>query len=72
MISPWMVGRIGDAAGSDWFYTNANVGDQNEDGTTCSADYYLRLTADGRMLKGPAPSRSSPTGRPSARGRPSS
>jgi hypothetical protein len=28
MISPWMVGRIGDAAGSDWFYTNANQGDQ--------------------------------------------
>jgi hypothetical protein len=134
MISPWMVGRIGDAAGSDWFYTNANVGDQadcdahgidyqpcvlpgdlqerqrnhgdfmwrqfynmvrvgaqgiyismfdeynegnqiaktaenagmvpagsgmlalDEDGTACSADYYLRLTADGgRMLKGQLP-----------------
>ncbi|MEV5750715.1 hypothetical protein AB0L00_23075 [Actinoallomurus sp. NPDC052308] len=131
MISPWMVGRIGDAAGSDWFYTNANQGDQadcnahgidyqpcvlpgdlsarqrahgdlmwrqfynmvrvgaqgiyismfdeygegnqiaktaenaamvpsgsglwalDEDGTPCSSDYYLRLTADGgRMLKG--------------------
>jgi hypothetical protein len=131
MISPWMVGRIGDAAGSDWFYTNANVGDQadcnangidyqpcvlpgdlqqrqrahgdfmwrqfynmvrvgaqgiyismfdefnegnqiaktaetastvpsgsgilalDEDGTACTADYYLRITADGgRMLKG--------------------
>jgi hypothetical protein len=131
MISPWMVGRIGDAAGSDWFYANANVGDQadcdahgidyqpcvlpgdlqqrqrghgdfmwrqfynmvrlgaqgiyismfdeynegnqiaktaenggmvpagsgmlalDEDGTACSADYYLRLTGDGgRMLKG--------------------
>jgi len=131
MLSPWMVGRIGDAAGSDWFYTNANAPDQadcnahgidyqpcvlpgdlqqrqrahgdfmwrqfynmvrvgaqgiyismfdeynegnqiaktaetgstvpagsgilalDEDGTACSADYYLRLTADGgRMLKG--------------------
>jgi hypothetical protein len=28
MISPWMVGRIGTAADSDNFYTNANVGDQ--------------------------------------------
>jgi PA14 domain/F5/8 type C domain len=28
MISPWMVGRIGDSAGSDWFYNNANLGDQ--------------------------------------------
>ncbi|MEU5942813.1 discoidin domain-containing protein [Micromonospora sp. NPDC047548] len=131
MISPWMVGRIGDAAGSDWFYTNVNTGDQadctangidyqpcvlpgdvsarqrahgdfmwrqfynmvrlgaqgiyismfdefnegnqiaktaetqamvpansgllalDEDGTPCSSDYYLRLSADGgRMLKG--------------------
>ncbi len=131
MISPWMVGRISDPAGSDSFYTNANVGDQadcnangidyqpcalpgdlqlrqrrhgdfmwrqfynmvrvgaqgiyismfdefnegnqiaktaenggmvpagsgvlalDEDGTGCSSDYYLRLTADGgRMLKG--------------------
>ncbi|UXH77139.1 lectin [Roseateles amylovorans] len=131
MISPWMVGRIGDAAGSDWFYANVNLADQadcnahgidyqpcvlpgdlsarqrahgdfmwrqfynmvrlgaqglyismfdefnegnqiaktaesaafvpvgsgilalDEDGTACSADYYLRLTADGgRMLKG--------------------
>jgi hypothetical protein len=130
MISPWMVGRIGDAAGSDWFYLNANQQDQadcnahgidyqpcllpgdlgarqrahgdfmwrqfynmvrvgaqglyismfdeynegnqiaktaetaaflpsnsgmlalDEDGTPCSSDYYLRLTADGgRMLK---------------------
>jgi hypothetical protein len=134
MISPWMVGRIGDAAGSDWFHTNVNVADQadcdahgidyqpcvlpgdlqarhrshgdlmwrqfynmvrlgaqgiyismfdeynesnqiaktaenasmvpagsgllalDEDGTACSADYYLRLTADGgRMLKGQLP-----------------
>jgi F5/8 type C domain len=131
MISPWMVGRIGDPAGSDWFFTNVNTGDQadcnargidyqpcvlpggvterqrrhgdfmwrqlynmvrlgaqgiyismfdefnegnqiaktaetmasvpagsgllalDEDGTPCSADYYLRLVADGgRMLKG--------------------
>jgi hypothetical protein len=131
MISPWMVGRIGDAAGSDWFYTNVTVADVqdcaahgiayqpcvlpgdlqerqrahgdfmwrqfynviragapavyislfdefnegnqiaktaetaafvpvgskflplDEDGTACSADYYLRLTGDGgRMLKG--------------------
>ena len=131
MISPWMVGRIGDSAGSDWFYANVNQADQadcnahgidyqpcvlpgdlsarqrahgdfmwrqfynmkrvgaqgiyismfdeynegnqiaktvetaaflptnsgmlalDEDGTACSADYYLRLTADGgRMLKG--------------------
>src|SRR5256885_4860005 len=28
MISPWMVGRIGDPAGSDWFFTNVNTGDQ--------------------------------------------
>jgi hypothetical protein len=134
MISPWMVGRITDAASSDWFHTNVNVGDQadcdahgidyqpcvlpgtlqlrhrshgdlmwrqfynmvglgaqgiyismfdeynegnqiakttettstipagsgilalDEDGTACSADYYLRLTADGgRMLKGQLP-----------------
>src|SRR2546430_17565979 len=28
----------------------------DEDGTACSADYYLRLTADGgRMLKGQLP-----------------
>jgi hypothetical protein len=131
MLSPWMVGRIGDSAGSDWFCTNVNQGDQadcnahgvdyqpcvlpgdlgarqrahgdfmwrqfynmvrvgaqgiyismfdeynegnqiaktaeslafvpansgmlglDEDGTACSSDYYLRLTADGgRMLKG--------------------
>lgn len=131
MISPWMVGRIGDSNGSDNFYTNVNVPDQaycnqngidyqpcvlpgdlqerqrahgdfmwrqfynmirvgcqgiyismydeynegnqiaktaenasmvpagsgfwalDEDGVTCSSDYYLRLTGDGgRMLKG--------------------
>jgi hypothetical protein len=131
MISPWMVGAIGDAAGSDSVYQNVNVPDQadcdahgvdyqpcvlpgdvserqrrhgdfmwrqfynmvrvgaqgiyismfdeynegnqiaktaenagmvpagsgllalDEDGTACSSDYYLRLTADGgRMLKG--------------------
>jgi hypothetical protein len=130
MISPWMVGRIGDAADSDNFYRQVNVGDEaycrahglayqpcvlpgdlsvsqrahgnfmwrqfynmvrvgaqgiyismfdefgegnqivqtaptaaqvpagsglralDEDGTACSSDYYLRLTADGgRMLK---------------------
>ncbi|WP_394836341.1 discoidin domain-containing protein [Pendulispora rubella] len=28
MISPWMVGRIGNAGDSDYFYNNANVGDQ--------------------------------------------
>jgi len=28
MISPWMVGRIGDSAGSDWFYANVNQADQ--------------------------------------------
>jgi hypothetical protein len=27
MISPWMVGRIGDSSGSDWFRTYANTGD---------------------------------------------
>ena len=131
MISPWMVGRIGNANDSDSFYTNVNIGDQadcnangidyqpcvlpgdisanqrahgdfmwrqfynmvrvgaqgiyvsmfdeygegnqiaktaatqagvpagsgllslDSDGTACSSDYYLRLTADGgRMLKG--------------------
>jgi F5/8 type C domain len=131
MISPWMVGAISDAAGSDSVYQNINVPDQadcnahgidyqpcvlpgdvsgrqrrhgdfmwrqfynmvrvgaqgiyismfdeynegnqiaktaenagmvpagsgllalDEDGTPCSSDYYLRLTADGgRMLKG--------------------
>jgi hypothetical protein len=152
MISPWMVGRIGDDAGSDWFYTNRTVGDVadcaahgidyqpcvlpgdltarqrrhgdfmwhqfynviragapaiyismfdefnesnqiaktaesldfvpagssfiglDEDGTRCSADYYLRLTGDGgRMLKGqialtatrptsPMPGPAAPTG----------
>jgi hypothetical protein len=30
MISPWMVGRIGDAAGSDWFSTNITVPDARE------------------------------------------
>ncbi|MET0414666.1 MAG: discoidin domain-containing protein, partial [Actinoplanes sp.] len=131
MISPWMVGRTGDLAGLDWFYTNVNTPDQadcnahgidyqpcvlpgdlssghrrhgdfywrslynmirlgaqglyvsmfdefnegnqiaktaetaasvpagtgiralDEDGTFCSADYYLRITGDGgKMLKG--------------------
>jgi chitodextrinase len=131
MLSPWMVGRISDAPGSDDFYTRLTVPDQadcnargvdyqpcvmpgdigghhrvhgdfmwrqfynvvragvqgiyismfdeynegnqiaktaetlavvpvgsgllalDEDGTACSSDYYLRLTADGgRMLKG--------------------
>jgi len=131
MISPWMVGAISDAAGSDNIYNTINIGDQadcnshgidyqpcvlpgevharqrahgdfmwrqfynmvrvgaqgiyismfdeygegnqiaksaetsamlpvnsgmlalDEDGTPCSSDYYLRLTADGgRMLKG--------------------
>ncbi|MEV6303461.1 discoidin domain-containing protein [Actinoplanes sp. NPDC051861] len=131
MLSPWMVGRTGDLAGLDWFYTNVNTADQadcnahgidyqpcvlpgdlssghrrhgdfywrslynmirlgaqglyvsmfdefnegnqiaktaetaasvpagsgiralDEDGTFCSADYYLRITTDGgRMLKG--------------------
>jgi chitodextrinase len=28
MISPWMIGRTGDLAGLDWFYTNVNVPDQ--------------------------------------------
>ena len=130
MISPWMVGAISNAAGSDQIYQTINIGDQadcnthgidyqpcvlpgdlsarqrahgdfmwrqfynmvrvgaqgiyismfdeygegnqiaktaenasmvpagsgllalNEDGTACSSDYYLRLTADGgRMLK---------------------
>jgi F5/8 type C domain len=134
MISPWMVGAIGDAAGSDAIYRDVNVPDQadcdahgidyqpcvlpgdvsarqrahgdfmwrqfynmvrvgaqgiyvsmfdeynegnqiaktaenasmvpsgsgllalDEDGTPCSSDYYLRLTADGgRMLKGQLP-----------------
>jgi chitodextrinase len=134
MISPWMVGAISDAAGSDNVYTTINIGDQadctsngidyqpcvlpgevharqrahgdfmwrqfynmvrvgaqgiyismfdeygegnqiaksaenssmlptnsgmlalDEDGTPCSSDYYLRLTADGgRMLKGQIP-----------------
>jgi hypothetical protein len=134
MISPWMVGRIGNAADSDRFYTNVNVPDQadcnargidyqpcvlpgdvsarqrahgdfmwrqfynmvrvgaqgiyismfdeynegnqiaetaenagmvpagsgllalDEDGTACSSDYYLRITADGgKMLKGQIP-----------------
>jgi hypothetical protein len=38
----------------------------DEDGTPCSADYYLRLTGDGdRMLKGEIPltaTRPTPTG----------
>jgi chitodextrinase len=134
MISPWMVGRTGDVAGLDWFYTNVNVPDQadcnangidyqpcvmpgdlsthsrahgdfmwrmfynmvrvgaqgiyismfdeynegnqiaktaenasmipagsgfvplDEDGTVCTSDYYLRITADGgKMLKGQIP-----------------
>jgi hypothetical protein len=134
MLSPWMVGAIGDVNGSEWMYHNLNVPDQadctahgidyqpcvlpgdvsarqrahgdfmwrqfynmvrvgaqgiyismfdeygegnqiaktaetvamvpagsglsalDEDGTACSSDYYLRLTADGgRMLKGQLP-----------------
>ncbi|BCJ48454.1 lectin [Actinoplanes ianthinogenes] len=132
MLSPWMVGRTGDLAGLDWFYTNVNTADQadcnahgidyqpcvlpgdlsaghrrhgdyywrsvynmvrlgaqglyvsmfdefnegnqiaktaetpasappgirtlDEDGTACSADYYLRITTDaGKMLKGQIP-----------------
>jgi len=134
MLSPWMVGRIGNAGDSDNFYTNVNLPDQtfcntsgidyqpcvlpgdleerqrkhgdfmwrqfynmkrigsqgiyismfdefnegnqivntaenssfipagssfqtlSEDGTPCSADYYMRLTGDGgRMLKGEIP-----------------
>ena len=27
MISPWMIGRIGDSSGSDWFRANVNAGD---------------------------------------------
>jgi len=27
MISPWMVGRISDNAGADWFYTNRTIPD---------------------------------------------
>lgn len=134
MISPWMIGAIGDSQGSDSFYTNVNIPDMayckangidyqpcvapgdlserqrvhgdfmwrqfynmirlgaqgiyvsmfdeygegnqiakaaedasmipvgsnilglDEDGVRCSADYYLRLTADGaKMLKGLIP-----------------
>ncbi|GAA4608129.1 hypothetical protein BJY16_006683 [Actinoplanes octamycinicus] len=132
MLSPWMVGRTGDLAGLDWFFTNVNTPDQadctahgidyqpcvlpgdlsaghrrhgdfywrsvynmvrlgaqglyvsmfdefnegnqiaktaetaasappgiralDEDGTFCSADYYLRITTDaGKMLKGQIP-----------------
>jgi len=134
MLSPWMIGRIGNAGDSDGFYNNINTGDQaycnangidyqpcvlpgdlqegqrahgdfmwrqfynmkrlgaqgiyismfdefnegnqivktaesqafvpsgsdfkalDEDGTKCSADYYLRLTGDGaKMFKGVIP-----------------
>lgn len=37
----------------DWVPTNSGFLALDEDGTACSADYYLRLTGDGgRMLKG--------------------
>jgi hypothetical protein len=37
-ISPWMVGRAGDLAGLDWFYTNVNTADQ-ADCTARGIDY---------------------------------
>ncbi len=37
----------------DWVPTDTGFLALDEDGTACSADYYLRLTGDGgRMLKG--------------------
>ncbi|MGW4523651.1 discoidin domain-containing protein [Amycolatopsis sp. NPDC004378] len=38
MISPWMVGAVGDVAGSDWMYQNLNVPDQ-ADCTAHGIDY---------------------------------
>ncbi|NEA30434.1 twin-arginine translocation signal domain-containing protein [Streptomyces sp. SID13031] len=41
---------------SAWIPTGSGIRALNEDGTACSADYYLRLTNDGgRMLKGQIP-----------------
>jgi len=41
------------AESSAWQPTNSGMRALDEDGTPCSSDYYLRLTADGgRMLKG--------------------
>jgi hypothetical protein len=41
------------AESKDWVPTDSGLLALDEDGTACSADYYLRLTGDGgRMLKG--------------------
>ncbi|MBG0857088.1 lectin [Streptomyces spinoverrucosus] len=41
------------AESQSWIPTDAGLLGLDEDGTACSADYYLRLTGDGgRMLKG--------------------
>jgi hypothetical protein len=41
---------------SAWIPSGSGIRALDEDGTACSADYYLRLTNDGgRMLKGEAP-----------------
>jgi hypothetical protein len=41
---------------SAWVPSGSGIRALDEDGTACSADYYLRLTNDGgRMLKGEAP-----------------
>jgi hypothetical protein len=41
---------------SAWVPNGSGIRALNEDGTACSSDYYLRLTADGgKMLKGQIP-----------------
>ncbi|WP_328520083.1 hypothetical protein [Kribbella sp. NBC_00359] len=41
---------------SAWVPAGSGIRALDEDGTACSADYYLRLTNDGgRMFKGQAP-----------------
>jgi chitodextrinase len=44
------------AESAAWVPANSNIVPLDEDGTACSSDYYLRITADGgKMLKGLIP-----------------
>ncbi|PRY33239.1 discoidin domain-containing protein [Pseudosporangium ferrugineum] len=44
------------AVSAQWVPAGSGIRALDEDGTVCSADYYLRITADGgRMLKGQLP-----------------
>ncbi len=44
------------AESAAWMPVGSGIRALDEDGTACSSDYYLRLTADGgRMFKGQSP-----------------